>query len=412
MMTQQAGPTIAARRGPLLVFFLVLVFIVAACIVGGLIPRLTRQKTLAAGSLEASDRKPVVLTSAAHFAGGKESIDLPADLIAMIDSPILSRADGYLKSRLVDLGYHVTAGQLMAELETPELDQQITQAKATVAQAQATIKELRADIDLAKANLDLARVTWERWHKLQEQGIVARQDADAKQADLAVKDATAQRAEASLATAQETIRSSQANLQRLEELKSFARITAPFEGVVTAREVDIGTLITAGNKEMFRVAKLDPMRIFVNVPQTYVAEIHSGLSAELHVQEHPGRVFQAKVNNISHALDTNSRAMLAVLLTPNPDGALLPGMYAQVRFASARSHPVLRVAGDAVVLGKTGPTVATVGADHMVHFKPVTLGQDLGAEVEILSGLKEGEMVISNPSDSVQENAVVEVRAR
>ena len=416
MMAQQTGAKPdqrpKPRRGPLVAFFLVLACIVAAAMIGGLLPRLSRQKGLLAASQRLADTRPVVLVSPAQMAASKDAIDLPGDLTAMIESPIFSRADGYLKSKIVDLGWHVTAGQPMAEIETPELDQQITQARATLAQAQSSLKELEADIQLSRANLNLARVTWERWKNLQEQGVVSRQDADSKQADLAVKEATTQKAEASLATAQDIIHASQASLGRLEELKSFARVTAPFDGVVTARDVDIGTLITAGNKELFRVAKIDPLRIFVNVPQTFVEQIHNGQAAELRVQERPGRVFPARVTGFSNSLDTNSRSMLVILQTPNPGATLYPGMYAQVRFSAANSRPSLRIPGDAIILGKSGATVATVGPDRVVHFKSVTIGQDLGSEVEVTSGLSPGDLVISNPSDAVQENVVVDVRDR
>jgi RND family efflux transporter MFP subunit len=300
----------------------------------------------------------------------------------------------------------------MAEIETPELDQQISGAKATVEQTQATLKELQADIELAKANVDLARVTNERWQSLQQQGVVSKQDADTRRADLAVKEATQQKAEAALATARNTIAANQAALRRLEETKGFAVVTAPFDGVVTERLTDVGTLINAGSKEMFKVARLDPMRIFVNVPQTHVASIAQGQEAELLVQELPGQVFPAKVTGISHSLDTASRAELVILQTANGDGKLLPGMYAQVRFASSRGAGVLRIPGDALMLGKSGARVAVVGADKVVHWRSVTIGQDSGQEVEVVSGLAVGEMVVSNPTDSVVVGAVVEVRKR
>jgi RND family efflux transporter MFP subunit len=414
MIAQQRGlePAKAPRTGvrPILVFFAVLAVIVATAIVAGLLPRLGRQKGLLAAAQEVADRKPVVIVSPAHLAGGKDTVDLPADLVAMIETPILSRVDGYLKARLVDLGWHVTAGQAMAEIETPELDQQIGQARATVEQTQATLKELQADIELARANVELARVTHERWQRLQEQGVVSKQDADTRRADLAVKEATLQKAEAALATARNTINANQAALRRLEETKGFAHVTAPFEGVVTDRLVDVGTLINAGSKEMFKVARLDPMRVFVNVPQAHIASISQGQLAELHVQELPGRIFRAEVTGISHALNTGSRAELVVLRTPNPDGALLPGMYAQVRLSSARGAGVLRIPGDALMLGKSGARVAVVGEGNVVHVRGVTIGQDLGQEVEVTSGISPGEMVISNPTDAISEGAVVDVR--
>jgi RND family efflux transporter MFP subunit len=420
MIAQETGAKSNQRlkpgRGPLVVFFLVLACLVGAGILGGLLPRLSRQKGLLAAAVEVTERKPVVIASAAHFSTSQDAIDLPGDLQAVIESPIFARADGYLKTRFAEMGDRVKAGQVMAELETPELDQQITQARATLAQSQSALKELNADLNLARANRDLSKVTRDRWQNLLQKGVVSRQDGDEKQADLAVKEAQVAKAEAVLGTAQDTIHASQANLARLEQMKAFARVTAPFDGLVTERLVDVGVLINAGNggatKEMFRVAQIQPLRIFVNVPQTYVAQIHADQPAELRVQERPGQVFPAHVSHISSSLDPTSRAMLAILVTPNADATLYPGMYAQVRFSGASVKPTLRIPGDAVVLGTAGPRVATVGADHIVHFKNITIGLDLGSEVEVTSGLAAGTLVISNPTDAVEENAVVEVRTR
>ncbi len=415
-MAQKAGVGPGQRpkagRRPVLVFFAVIAALVATAIVAGVIPRLAKEKSLLAASEEVASQKPVVIVSKARLEASKGSIDLPGDLQAMIESPIFSRADGYLKTRLVDVGSHVKTGELMAEIETPELDQQISQARATLAQAQSNQKELQADISLAKANMDLARVTSDRWDRLLAKGVVPRQEVDERKADLEVKHAQVEHAEASLATAQDTIHASQANLNRLQELKGFARVTAPFDGVVTTRNVDIGTLINAGTKEMFRVARIDPLRIFVQVPQTYVESIHEGQVAELRVDERRGQVFPARVTNVANSLDATSRSMLVILQTPNPGGTLYPGMYSQVRFSMANARPLLLVPGDTLQTVKTGPRVAVVGPDNVVHFRQVTIGQDLGSDVEIVSGLSAGEQVISNPSDVVQEGVTVEVRSR
>ena len=421
MIAEHGSAAKTARRPgvrPVLIFLAVLALIIGAAIAGGLVPRLAHQKALAAGSFARENQKPVVIASAVRPAPPRDSIDLPGDLQSIIESPVFARADGYLKTRFVDIGDHVKTGQPMADLETPELDQQIAQARATLAQAQASLKELQADIELSRANLELSRVTEQRWQRLADKGVVSRQDLDEKRADLGVKQAQADRAVAALATAQETVRATDANLHRLQEMKSFARITAPFDGVVTARNVDVGTLINAGNggsaREMFRVARIQPLRIFVNVPQTYVEDIRDGQSAELRVQERPGEVFPAHVTNISHSLDMNSRAMLVILETPNIGSLLYPGMYAQVRFPSAphAARSMLRIPADTLVVDKSGTHVAVVGADGIVHFRAIAIGQDLGAEIEVISGLSAGEQVISNPSDSVTEGAAVEVRVR
>jgi RND family efflux transporter MFP subunit len=415
MMARESTQTVRRKkpgRGPLVVFFAVLGIIVAAAIVAGVLPRLSRQKGLAAAAESVVERRPVVLVSAAHYGAQQDTVDLPADLVAMIESPIFARADGYLKARLVDYGWRVKSGQPMAELDTPELDQQISQARATLEQSQATLKELQSDIDLARANLELAKVTQERWLKLQQQGVVSKQDLDTRQADLAVKEATLRKAESALATAQNMIHANEASVKRLQELKSFSRITAPFDGVVTARDVDVGTLINAGTKELFKVAQIDPIRIFVSVPQAYVAAIAQGQTAEVRVQERPGQVWRAQVTGISPSLDPNSRAMLAILRTANPQGTLYPGMYAQVRLHVAQGKTALRIPGDALVMGKSGARVAVAGEDRVVHFRAVTVGQDLGSEIEVTSGLREGEMVVSNPTDAVTEGAAVELRKR
>lgn len=401
---------------PILLFFVVLAVIIGVAIVGGILPRLSRQKGLLAASTELGTRRPVVIASPAHLASAKDTIDLPGDLQPIMESAIFARADGFVSSRKVDIGDHVKTGQLMAEIETPELDQQIGMAHAALAQSQSALKELQADINLSHANLNLSKATVDRWQRLADKGVVSKQEREEKQADFAVKQAQTEKAEATLATAHDTIHGNESNLARLEQLKAFSHVTAPFDGIVTARNIDVGALINAGNggatKEMFKVAKIQPLRIFVNVPQTYVEEMHSGQTAELRVQERPGQIFPAKVTNISSSLDANSRSMLVILETPNPGAALFPGMYAQIRFAGSRPRPTLRVPGDTVLTDKNGARVAVVTPDHTVHFHAVTIGQDLGSEIEILSGLAVGDLVISNPSDAVQENALVDVRSR
>jgi RND family efflux transporter MFP subunit len=240
-------------------------------------------------------------------------------------------------------------------------------------------------------------------------GVVARQEADQKEADFTVTEAQVAKAQASIATTQETVHANEANVHRLEDMKAFARITAPFDGVITARNVDIGTLINSGNggtaRELFHIAQIQVLRIFVNVPQTNVASMHPGETAEL-----PGRLFSARVARIANALDATSRAMLTVLEVPNPKGVLMPGMYAQVRFSTGRAEAAVLVPGDVLILGRQGPRVAVVAPDHRIHLRQIRIGQDLGSEIEVVSGLAAGEVVVANPSDAVRENALVEVR--
>jgi RND family efflux transporter MFP subunit len=399
---------------PLLTFFAILACLVIAGIAAGLVPKLRREKALQAAEVTETTDRPVVDVVPAKLASPKSTLDLPGDMQALIESPIFPRVDGYLSKRLVDIGDVVKAGQLMAEIETPELDQQLQQARATVSNSQSSLKELQANIVLAQANLQLAETTFQRWKILQAKGAIARQDFDEKDADFQVKKATLEAAEARLASARDTVSANESNVRRLEETKGFAHVTAPFDGIVTYRVMDVGTLLNAGNSganhEMFRVADLNTMRIFVNVPQAWVAAIQDDQMAELRVQELPGKVFAAKVAHSTHEVDMTSRAMLAVLRTPNPNHLLLPGMYAQVRFTTSRPVSTLLIPGDALVNGTQGTRVATAGPDGKVHFKTVRVGNDFGNEVEVLDGLSPEDLVIMNPTDAVREGAQVDAK--
>lgn len=399
---------------PLLTFFAILACLIAAGIIAGLVPKLRREKGLQVTEDTETTQRPVVNVAAAKLASPKSTLDLPGDTYAIIESPIFPRVDGYLSKRNSDIGDIVKAGQVMAEIETPELDQQLLQARATLSNSRSSLKELEANIALAQANLNLAETTFQRWKILQAKGAIARQDFDEKDADFQVKRATVEAAEARLASARDTVAANESNVRRLEQTKAFAHVTAPFDGIVTYRVMDVGTLVNAGNSganhEIFRVADLDIMRIFVNVPQTWVSAIHDGQKAEVRVQELPGKVFTATVAHSTHEVDTTSRAMLAVLRTPNPQHLLLPGMYAQVRFATSRPVSTLLIPGDALLNGTQGTRVATAGPDGKVHFKSVRVGNDFGNEVEILDGLSPDDLVIMNPTDAVREGVEVEAK--
>lgn len=414
-VTNVAARAARKRPGvrPLLTFFAVLGVLVVAGIVAGLIPKLRREKAVLAATNVEATQKPVVNVAQARPAPAKQTLDLPGDLQAVIESPIFARVDGYLSKRNVDIGDHVKTGQVMAEIETPELDQQIQQAKATLSNSQSNLKELQADITLADANARLAGTTYQRWKALQEKGAIARQDFDEKDADFQVKKAQLEAAQAKLASARDMVAANAANVRRLEQTKSFCHVTAPFDGIVTYRVMDVGTLVNSGNgganRELFRVADVRTMRIFVNVPQTWVGSIEDGQKAELRVQELPGKVFYPVVQHSTHEVDTSNRSMLAVLRTPNPSALLLPGMFAQVRFATSRPVSTLLIPSDAMINGKDGTRVATVDAVGKVRFRNIRVGNDFGNEVEVLDGLSANDFVIMNPSDAVREGAEVEV---
>ena len=222
------------RRG-LLAFFSLIAVLVAAAVVGGILPRLTRNKALLAAAETQTAQRPLVEVATARLAPARSTLDLPGDMLALVDSPIFARVDGYLRTRLVDYGDRVKAGQLLAEIDTPELDQQIRQARATILQSQSALNEVKADLDLSKANLNMARLTVDRWRRLVKRGVVAQQEADQKEADFAVTEAQVAKAQATIATTEETVHANEANLHRLEEMKAFARIMAPFDGVITSR---------------------------------------------------------------------------------------------------------------------------------------------------------------------------------
>jgi RND family efflux transporter MFP subunit len=395
---------------------LLLALVVIAAIVFGLQPRMAREKALAAASQAIEDKLPVVNVAPVRQSPARIELELPGDLQASVESPIFARADGYMRKRLVDIGDHVHTGQLLAEIETPELDQQLSQAHANLAQAQASLVQFQANLGQAQANLKLAKVTWERWKRLADRGVYSRQDADEKQAAFEARQADVDAAAAGVEATRKSIEANAANGRRLEELKSFARVVAPFDGLVTSRNMnmDSGTLITSGSggpdREIFRVAQIHTMRIFVNVPQAYAPLVHEGLRAELRVQELPGQMYPATVTRTSHSVDASARTMLTILETPNPRGTLMPGTYSQVKFSFSGSKSALLVPGDALMLGREGPRVAVVALDHTVQMRRIHITHDYGTDLEVDSGVTPGELVVQNPTDQVRDGAHVEVR--
>jgi RND family efflux transporter MFP subunit len=329
-----------------------------------------------------------------------------------------ARVDGYLKQRPVDIGDRVKKGELLVEIDTPDLDAQIAQAQATLAQSKATVQQLNAALLVAKSNAKLAATTAERYRILLEQQSVAKQDYDNQAAQAEVAQANIKQAQENIHAAESTIAANAANAQRMQELKTYTKLLAPFDGIITYRspQSDPGTLISSGNttqsRELIKVSQIDTLRIFVNVPQSYSTLVHSGQTAELVVDEYPGRTFQAKVRGTTNAVDTATRSLLAVLLVDNAKGELLPGMYSKVRFALPHMVSVMMLPADALVLKTEGPQAAVVGADHKVHFHRLVVGRDFGAELEVNSGLKEGDAVVLNPTDAIREGVVVETKER
>lgn len=399
-----------SSRAVWIVFGLLGVLIAAGVLVGFL-PRMARQKELAASASTEGHTFPPVRVVHPKPAPPQTEIDLPGDMQALIETPIYARTDGYLVKRLVDISSIVKKDQVMAELETPETDQQLRQARATLAQSKAAVKQYQAAVLQAQANLKLAEVTYQRWKNLVDRGVVSRQEGDEKKAVFDVRQAEVAAAEANLNAAAEAVRANEANVQRLEEMKKFSVITAPFAGIVTGRFMDVGTLVNSGNKpqqEMFRIAQIDMMRVFVNVPQSYTPLIQLGRPAQVRVEEFPARVFPATVKSSTTSLDVSSRAMLVVCMVPNADHSLHPGMYAQVRFNLPRPASVLLIPGDTVVARSEGSLVAVVEAGNKVHYRKIRLGRDFGQQVEALEGVSASDLLVENPSDDVREGVQVE----
>jgi RND family efflux transporter MFP subunit len=396
----------------------VLGILLIASVAFGVLKRQTHDRALAASADEDSGRALVVNVGRVRQSGAKSTIELPGDLVARVETPLYARVDGYLKRRPVDIGDHVKKGDLLIEIETPDLDAQIAQGEATLAQSKATLQQLKAALAVARSNAKLAQTTAERYRILLQQESVAKQDYDNQAAAAEVAEANISQAQENIHAAEATINANVANVRRMQELKIYANLVAPFDGIVTFRsgQSDPGTLISSGNttatKELIRVSQIDTIRIFVNVPQSYSTLIHAGQTADLMVDEFPGRTFPARVRGTTNSVDPTSRSLLAVLLVDNPKGELLPGMYAKIRFALPRMVSITMLPADALVLKTDGPYAAVVGADHKIHFHRLVIGRDLGAELEVNSGLEEGDAVVLNPTDAIREGVVVETKER
>ncbi len=520
--------------------------LLAALLAMGLVPKLNQQKALAAETKSSVDESPEVELVSPHTAPA-DALVLPGSVQSISNTVVQARTTGYVKTLLVDIGSKVKQGQVLAEIESPDSDQQVAQADADTAKSQATVgqsiaavaksqagvaqtqaeltkqraaikqaqaayagsqarfaqavaardqalakaAQSRQAIETQKANLaqaqaqaDLAATTVKRYEGLLKEGFVARQDYDqalatykttsanvqaaksniqAAESDARASDQGVQAAEAFIRSAKSdteaarsnidaaqatarsvsstvnaaqadveatrqnvsanraAVQSSQANARRFEVLRSFLKITAPFDGVITSRNIDVGSLVSPGTLAsvanssttptlgLFGLARVDKLKILVNVPQTDLRVIRPGASAEVTIREFPGKIFVGKVADSSGALDASSRTLLAEIDIPNPDNRLLPGMFAQVRLAPEGQGSVLRVPANAVMFGTGGTRVAVVGPDNVVHFRVVTLGRDFGTEFEVVKGIAPTDRLVSNPTDDLQDGQKVRV---
>ena len=382
--------------------------LIAAAFLGGYIPLKKRESVILNQAREQEEALPRVDVMEVGRSSTKSDLELPGNIQAVTEAPILARADGYIKTRMVDIGDRVHSGQPVAEIEAPELDQQVLQAQANLQQNTAALDQALANQRQGKANTELARVTADRWKNLAGKGVVSRQENDQYQAQYQAQVANLDALEKAIAAARSNVTAAQANLSRLNELKGYLVVKAPFDGIVTLRNVDVGALVNAGNTLLYRIAQMNVLRTYVNVPQSNSDSIHAGQQAQLTVSNLPGRKFDGTVARTANSLDPNSRTMLVEIQVPNKDGVLLPGMYALVNLSSPRANPPVLLPGDALIVRADGTEVAVVRPDHTIHLQRIQVGRDYGDKLEIISGLHPGDLVIANPSDTVREGVKVD----
>jgi multidrug efflux pump subunit AcrA (membrane-fusion protein) len=416
------------------------VLVLLVIFLAGFIPRHETQKHAEQAAREREQEKPEVDVAQVKRSQAPGELTVPGTTASFEEAYIYARANGYLSKRYVDIGDHVKKGQLLALIDAPDLDQQVDQAREQLNQAEAQVAQ-------QQAQLNLNRVTWERWRTLVAKGVFSRQDGDQREADYLAQQAV-------VASAQRNVESYRANLRRVIALQSYERVTAPFDGVITQRNSDVGALVgasgaastqpmqssqtptggsanvgssnTSGSSgtasqaaspstgeaqggALFGIAKIDRLRILVSVPEGYAASLKTGMPARVFVQERPNQPISATVARTAGSIDQNSRTMLAEVDVENHDESLYPGMYAVVTFVQVRGEAPLIIPGDAVVVRQDKTSVATV-QDEKIRMVPVAIGRDYGPSVEILNGLREGQWVVSTVTDSVREG--VQVRPR
>jgi len=389
------------------IVFLTTVLLVVAFL-AGYIPLQKRRALIVAEAQQQEESLPRVEVVEVGRSSRSSEMELPGNIQAITEAPILARADGYLQRRMADIGDRVRTGQPLVEIEAPELDAQVQQAKANLQQARAALDEALANYGQGKSTAELARVTAERWGRLVARGVVSKQENDQYQAQYQAQAANLEALEKAIAAQRSTVAAAEANLARLEKLQSYLVVKAPFDGVITLRNLDAGALVNAGNTLLFRIAQTATLRTYVNVPQANAGAIRPGQPAHLSVSNLPGRQFTGAVARTANALDPNSRTLLVEVHVPNADGALLPGMYARVDLSSTRTNPPMLIPSEALIVRADGARVAMVRSDHTVHLQPIQIGRDYGDRLEVSGGLKEGDIIIPNPGDAAREGLKID----
>jgi multidrug efflux pump subunit AcrA (membrane-fusion protein) len=432
-----------------LLSLIIILGVAAAVYLFSYLPRERTTKQLADAAAARRTTPPLVNASTVKRAPPTTELLLPGNVTPITEAYIFARAAGYLKQRYVDIGDSVRAGQKLADIEAPDLDQQVSQSKAALAQAQGQLGQAQATLEQSTATRDLAAITWERYKVLTVKGAVSRQDGDNQATAAKTADANVVAQQKTVRAMEEFVRASQATVDRLLALQGYEQITAPFAGIITARNVDVGALISATGSslgpsrsnaagpsdvpsggEIFRLAEIGKLRILIAVPQTNSPGVRVGQAATVTVQQIPNLNFKGKVTRTSSSLDAQSRTLLTEVDVDNPTGALLPGMYALVSFTTDRPDPPFLVPDAALVVKSSGTVLAvlqplnpgdqqearaqgidpaTLARVRRVHFQSVAPGRDYGVELEVLGGLKVGQEVVVDPTDAVQEGALVQV---
>jgi multidrug efflux pump subunit AcrA (membrane-fusion protein) len=423
--------------------------LIAAALLAGYFPRKSTALLLDMAAAKRNITPPVVNAARVARAPKLSEVSFPGSITPITEAYIYARAAGYLKRRYVDIGDRVTAGQLLAEIDAPDLDQQVTQAQAAVAQAEGQLGQSEAALVQLTATRDLAAVTWQRYEVLMKSGAVSRQAGDTQSTASKTAEANVAAGEKNVVAAKEFVRAASATLDRLVTLQGYEKVTAPFAGIVTARNVDVGALISAtgatlgpnrasqaapsdtpSSGEIFRVAQIDRLRVLVSLPQSEASGVHVGQSASVSVEELPNRLFSGQITRTSNALDASSRTLLTEVQVANPTGVLLPGMYITVHLETNREEPPFLVPDASLVVEANGTTLAVLqplseknrasatseGVDQavlartrMVHFQQVRPGRDYGTTLEILNGIHDDDYVVVDPGDPVKEGAIVQM---
>lgn len=389
------------------------VILLAVLLSIGIIPRILRNREARDAVLASPVLLPEVIVVHPVPADARTAVSLPGNLQPLYSASVFARTSGYIESRSVDIGSQVKAGQLLAVISAPEVDQQLNQARADATEAAAAVAQSKAALEQAQANLGIARITQKRYASLIDKRAVTQQALDEADEAFRARTADVSAAGANINAAEASLQSRKANVERLTQLQGFERVVAPFDGVITARNIELGDLVNAGSANgsmsLFSIAQSNVLRVQVEVPQSTALAIKAGQQATLTVQERPGRRYVAMVTRSAESIDVAARTMLTEVQVDNRDGSLVSGMYGQVSFDITADHASLTIPSTALVIDKNGMHVVCVSADSRVHFVAVDIGQDQGSRVEIAQGLHGGETLVSNPSDLLSDGEKVSV---